>query len=538
MNWKIIWELVKINILYSNPQTLTALKKKQERKPNKKFSAYKSMFQQQAIMIAVFMVIYLFMFVGMDFARYPGYFSFYVAIFFVMATISAFTAMYTIFYESNDVKLYVYLPVKSSELYVAKIISSLGMGSVFLMPLLSLFGIAYWQIAGAFVAIPLAILLFAILLVSSMTLALYLNSLIGRVIVRSPKRKLISTALMFLSTFGAVGLIFYLNATNQTRMVEEGVISDRGIVPYFRGFHDVVVAPWGLNALLNFWLPLLVLVLLIVGIITYIMPNYYQEALYVNAKSQARRIRKPKETIDASLSKVMIRHHLSTLQNATLLTQTYLMPLIFAVSFVMPMAINGSNFSTMITPDYFGIALLVGMILGSMCSTPTSFLGVGISLERENYTFFKSLPLNFKRFLHQKFLVLLGLQVIIPVLVYAGLGLVVLKFHPILVVSFVLGFILMASLQGEFVYRRDYKLLDLKWQDVTQLFTRGAGQWTMMAFMFGNLIFGGIVVAIAIFASIITKNPLAVNSAVTIASVLLLGLTQLFVNKIFWKQLG
>lgn len=154
--------------------------------------------------------------------------------------LSAFTAMYTIFYESNDVKLYVYLPVKSSELYVAKIISSLGMGSVFLMPLLSLFGIAYWQIAGAFVAIPLAILLFAILLVSSMTLALYLNSLIGRVIVRSPKRKLISTALMFLSTFGAVGLIFYLNATNQTRMVEEGVISDRGIVPYFRGFHDVV----------------------------------------------------------------------------------------------------------------------------------------------------------------------------------------------------------------------------------------------------------------------------------------------------------
>ena len=74
MNWKIIWELVKINILYSNPQTLTALKKKQERKPNKKFSAYKSMFQQQAIMIAVFMVIYLFMFVGMDFARYPYYF--------------------------------------------------------------------------------------------------------------------------------------------------------------------------------------------------------------------------------------------------------------------------------------------------------------------------------------------------------------------------------------------------------------------------------------------------------------------------------
>ena len=40
MNWSTVWELIKINILYSSPQSVTAAKRKQERKPSKGFSAY------------------------------------------------------------------------------------------------------------------------------------------------------------------------------------------------------------------------------------------------------------------------------------------------------------------------------------------------------------------------------------------------------------------------------------------------------------------------------------------------------------------
>lgn len=116
MNWSTIWELIKINILYSNPQSLTALKKKQEKAPKENFKAYKSMIRQQALMIALFLVIYIFMFMGVDFSQYPGLLSLYIAIFFVMATVNAFTAMYAVFYESNDVKLYVHLPIRSEEL--------------------------------------------------------------------------------------------------------------------------------------------------------------------------------------------------------------------------------------------------------------------------------------------------------------------------------------------------------------------------------------------------------------------------------------
>ena len=139
MNWSIIWELVKINILYSNPQNVTAVKRKQEKNPQKKISAYKSVIRQQIFLVLLFAVIYVFMFASLNFKYYPGYFTFYTAIFFIMATLNAFSAIYSIFYESDDVELYAHLPIKSSELYLAKVISSFGMGLTFLTPLLSLF---------------------------------------------------------------------------------------------------------------------------------------------------------------------------------------------------------------------------------------------------------------------------------------------------------------------------------------------------------------------------------------------------------------
>lgn len=538
MNWKTIWELTKINILYSNPQTLTALKKKQKRNPKKKFSAYKSMIQQQLLLIVLFTVIYLSMFIGMDFSHYPGFFSFYVATFFIMATISAFTSMYTIFYESGDVKLYVHLPIKPSELYVAKIISSLGMGSVFLMPLLSLFFIAYWQIVGIVLAIPITLVLFLVLLMSSMVISLYLNSLIGRIIVRSQRRKLISTALMFVSTFGAIGLILYLNMTNQSRLMEEGNLLDRVAIPYFRGYHDIVQEPVGISSLVNFWLPLLFIIALIIGIVKYVMPHYYHEVLYVNTKTQSSKKKVVRDFKETSLNKILIRHHLSTLQNATLLTQTYLMPLVYAVIFITPSLANDSDLSKIITADYFGSALLVGIVLGSMCSMPSSFLGVGLSLEKDNFVSFKALPLNFKYFLKQKFVILFLLQACIPVLVYGCLGFFILKLSPVIVIAFLLGLVLMTSIQGQFMYRRDYKLLDLKWQDITQLFSRGGGQWTMFGLMMGNLIGGVSLVVLALVASFATGNPFAVSSAVTIIIIVLALISQLVLNKVFWKKIS
>ncbi|HEL0022931.1 TPA: ABC transporter permease [Streptococcus equi subsp. zooepidemicus] len=540
MNWSTIWELVKINILYSNPQSLTALKKKQEKAPKENFKAYKSMIRQQALMIALFLVIYIFMFMGVDFSQYPGLLSLYIAIFFVMATVNAFTAMYAVFYESNDVKLYVHLPIRSEELFIAKLISSLGMGSIFLMPLLSLFVIAYWQIIGNALAIVLAFILFVVLFVSSIVFALYLNAWIGRIILRSSKRKLVSAVLMFASTFGALGLIVFLNMTNNQRMMADQAFSDRPLIPYFRGSYDVVVAPLSSQALLNFWLPLLLVMLMLYGLVRRIMPAYYRETLYVGGKAKNAAVARKAAASDRqqSLQRLLTKHHLATLQNATLLTQTYLMPLIYVMIFITPSVTSGAQFSSYITDEYFGIALLVGVLLGSICTVPTSFVGVGISLEKDNFTFIKTLPISLKGFLLNKFRLLIGLQILAPLVVYALIGLFVLGFHPVIVLSFSLGFVLMGIIQGQLMFRRDYRMLDLKWQDVTQLFTRGNSQWFMLGLMFGDLIVGGFLIVLAIMCVTISQQPLLVSIAVSLILLSCLLFAQLWLQRSFWKNLN
>ncbi|HEP1429680.1 TPA: ABC transporter permease [Streptococcus pyogenes] len=539
MNWSTIWELIKINILYSNPQSLANLKKRQEKHPKENFKAYKSMMRQQALMIAMFLVIYLFMFIGVDFSHYPGLFSFDVAMFFIMSTLTAFSSLYTIFYESNDLKLYIHLPVTSEELYIAKIVSSLGMGAVFLMPLISLLLIAYWQLLGNPLSILVAIVLFLVLLVSSMVLAIYINAWVGKIIVRSRKRKLISTIMMFVSTFGAFVLIFAINISNNKRTMTDGVFTDYPTIPYFKGFYDVVQAPFSTAALLNFWLPLLLILAMVYGIVTKVMPTYYREAFYISNENKVKQTKKPvnRPHQNQSLAQLLRKHHLLTLQNATLLTQTYLMPLMYVMLFIGPSLSRGTGFFKHISPDYFGVALLFGVSLGVMCATPTSFIGVGISLEKDNFTFIKSLPITLKKFLLDKFCLLVGLQLIVPMVIYLVFGLFVLHLHPLLTIAFCLGYALSLIVQGEFMYRRDYRLLDLKWQDMTQLFTRGNGQWLTMGLIFGNLIVTGVVGFGAVIIANIIQQPLLISVLLSCLTLMVLGIAHLWIQKTFWQSL-
>ena len=43
MNWNHVWELFKINLLYANPQAVTSLQKRQEKKKKANFSIVNAM---------------------------------------------------------------------------------------------------------------------------------------------------------------------------------------------------------------------------------------------------------------------------------------------------------------------------------------------------------------------------------------------------------------------------------------------------------------------------------------------------------------
>ena len=234
---------------------------------------------------------------------------------------------------------------------------------------------------------------------------------------------------------------------------------------------------------------------------------------------------------------MMLHHHLSTLQNATLLTQTYLMPLIYVVVFLTPMLTNGFTLAKVPT-DYFGIALLVGVILGTTCAMPTTLLGVGISLEKENYNFLRSLPLNFKAFLVQKFVVLAGLQALVPAVIYLVVGLFLVHLNVFLMLAFLVGLCAMIAIQGQLMYWRDYKNLNLLWQDVTQLFNRHSGQWLALAIMMAAyLLGGGLAVGLVIIGNI-TQQVLLINMTLTIVLLVLAIIAQILISHKFWKKIS
>ena len=49
MNWNHVWELFKINLLYANPQAVTNLQKRQEKKKKANFSIVNAMLRQQLL---------------------------------------------------------------------------------------------------------------------------------------------------------------------------------------------------------------------------------------------------------------------------------------------------------------------------------------------------------------------------------------------------------------------------------------------------------------------------------------------------------
>ncbi|AEF24717.1 ABC transporter permease protein [Streptococcus parauberis KCTC 11537] len=276
-----------------------------------------------------------------------------------------------------------------------------------------------------------------------------------------------------------------------------------------------------------------------IGIVKNIMPRYFQEALYsapkVNDSTKKKVVKR--NYSGESLKQVMIRHHLGSIQNAVLITQTYIMPFIFIVSLAVPLLRSGTNLSHFLSPSYFGLAFIAGLMLAVMGTGPATFLGVGISLEKENFTFIKALPFNMKNFILQKFTVLYLAQVSVPILFYLILSLFVLKLNIFITLMFALGYMIQAWIQGQFMFKRDYDNLNLHWQDISQLFTRGNSQWLMMGIMMGAMIFGSALIGLMIFLSFYLKQALIINLTFFIISVSILSISQFIIKVKFWDKL-
>ena len=202
----------------------------------------------------------------------------------------------------------------------------------------------------------------------------------------------------------------------------------------------------------------------------------------------------------------------------------------------MVMMGGGAVFLKDLGPDYFGLLLLIGMAFGFFSAQPTSFLGVATSLEGTNFDFIRSLPINTGDYLRQKFWLFYSLQVGISLLL-GGLGLLFLaQLHPVLVLSFILGFLVSTYLLGGYFFERDLKLLELNWQEVTQLFNRGGGQWLFVGIFIFTLIVAALLGGIVFFVSKVWIA-FAVNAITAVVLTLVALMVYIFGDRKRWKRI-
>ncbi|AND78801.1 hypothetical protein [Streptococcus pantholopis] len=535
-----VWELFKVNLLYSDPQSVIRLRNKQKQKPKESFSIYKGLLWQQGL-LTVFFTFFNFIYITrLDFIGLPSLFSFYLAIYGLLALAFSFSTMYAVFYQSNDVKLYAHLPVKAGELYLAKILASMGLSLMPLMTILLILVLAYWQLLDPPFALLVAAVNFAVIFISCMVLSLVINSFVGRRIARSRLKKLNFTILMSLTAFVSLGLVFYLFIVNQQPLVDSSgnltrVSDPYFIYPYFRGFYDVVQDPFSSASLLHYWLPLLAVFFLLIYLVGKLIPRYFEDSLYQNQEQISK---KNKPFKDLSSRQLLIRHHLMTIiQNAALLINSFLLPLTFFAIFSIPYLLGRIVSADFLTADYSGLAILAGVVAGISCVMPTSLLAVGMSLEKENFTLFKALPLKFKDFIWQKFLVLWAVQVSVPLLFFLLFLLFLPKISFFIAFFFVLGFLLATFIQGQFMYRRDYNNLLLNWQDISQLFQRSRSRFLVVVLTLLDFFLGLITIAIALVLSL-AFNSSAVSLFIIILILLLAGLLQYHLVRTFWRKLS
>ncbi|HEM3696173.1 TPA: permease [Streptococcus suis] len=534
MNKSIIWELIKINILYSNPQLLANIKKKQNKNKNGRFSAYRSVLIQQVFLILMMAILYSAFFLGIDYKQSPGFFSLQLALFTIIAIVYGFSGFFSVFYDSKDTKLYLALPLKPQEVFVAKMLSAQGMVLPFLMPCLALLVITYLQIGGPALSL-LAIPSFVILWLLVNVINLIVMHFIGEILTKSPRKTMISTILMTGSSLLAFGALMFLQSQQRVSL-ESGGFVDFPKLPVFVGFHYLASQPFSVGTILHFLLPLVLLVALIGYSFKTVIPNYFKQVLAIENASSQKRQTKPAK-IPANLNQALVRHHLSTLKDSNLMVQTLIQPIIMGVALFPSFGqLTENDGLSSIGSDYFGIALLAGCLLGSMFAGATTFIGVAMSLEKENYHFIRTLPINFKQFTIQKFWVIAAVQFIFPTLLYLVLALVVMKVNLVLALFFIIGIIIAALITGQVYYWRDQRLLMLNWQNSNQLFGRGAGQWLIAGSILLTMFIGVILMIISVMTAS-TIGATYVSSGLVSLIVVVSALIQFMLYKFYWQKL-
>ena len=525
MRLKVIKKLVDINILYSSQEAnLANLRKKQANNPGKKVNVSARVLSSYIFFSLLMLIFFSIIAIHFPFEEMPIYFSFMVAILLVVAFSTSFTAFYNVFYESKDLASYRPYAFKESEIIIAKGLSVLLPALTGILPIPAYFLALYIRLAPSlWLGLPLMLLSLALLFVSVTLVMVVAVHFLAQTTVFRKYQSIFSNVMIGIGVLIPLIFVFFLQSTS-------GVIVDRvrdiPLLLYpIHLFYKIAVEPFSKEAILGLlaWIGLTLFLLYLTK--KKVLPHFY-DVILLNSEEKVKKERRSKERISTTkkgLFRMALRCHLSLLGQGTgvitvLFTSAFL-PYLMMISLISK--IRDSQIVPDVHPPYWLPLFFVGVHIAVLNNNITSLPSIGLSLERENFHFLKSLPFDFARYLKIKFWILVVVQSLLPILILLGislyLGLPILSMIYLLVAWFLASVILSCH-----HYFKDFKNLSTNWGSITELLNRSNGIVATVLMV----IYSVILVALVI-GSIFLVRPLSPILAISLgvgALILLLAL--------------
>ncbi len=499
MRWKHLSELIKVNLIYSNPQVVDKKRKQEAEGKGSRLSVPMTVISQSALLLFLFGLIYSMMISSIDFVSYPGYFTFYTLTFISMAMLHGFYIIYNLLYESKDLQHYLPLPFTGAEIFLAKIVVIIITVIPYMVPSFTVFfnlGVDAGRsiLMNILLSFVTFILTFAVVLL----VAISFIHLISQLSIFQKHKKIMITGLYTISTLGMVAAILILSNSSTEAMAFGIVMPDYPVIPFLHYLHVILLDPTSSAGLIGSGAWMLLLVLLLLFVYKVVIPSVYASQEEIRTPSKVTKKAKPINEEAKTIKQILLKYNFNLIQENTLIMQYMSANIIIPIMMLGSLMTNSFDLSGLDVNLWWGVLFFVGFLYAFMTLSPMSIVGVIISLDRNNFLFIKSLPFSLVFYLKSKFWFAVVIQLILPLIISTGLMLWI-KLPVVLIVLFLLGLFVGVYFLSERYFIKDYRSLNLDWQNITELFTRGGSNFLQGIRIFVTLFAGVLLVVGAVF---------------------------------------
>ena len=520
MRLKVIKKLVDINILYSSQEAnLANLRKKQAKNPGKKVNVSARVLSSYIFSSLLMLLMFINIAFRFPFEEIPSFFSSMVAILLVLAFSTSFTAFYNVFYESKDLASYRPYAFKESEIIIAKGLSVLLPALTGIVPILAYFLVLYIRLAPTlWLGLPLMLLSLALLFVSVTLVMVVAVHFLAQTAVFRKYQSIFANVMIGIGVITPLLFVFFLQSTS-------GDIVDRvrDIPPLLYPIHlfyKIAVEPFSTEAILGLlaWIGLTLFLLYLTK--KKVLPRFY-DIILLNSEEKVIKERRSKEGISTTKKgffRMVLRYNLSLLgQGAGVITVLFtsaFFPYIMMIGLISK--IRDSQLVPDIHPPYWLALFFVGVFIAVLNNNITSLPSIGLSLERENFDFLKSLPFDFARYVKVKFWIIFAVQSFLPILALLGLSLYL--GLPIFSMLYLLvAWIFASVILSCHHYFKDVKNLSTNWISITDLVNRSNGIVTMvLLFIYSAILIAFVIGSLFLVQSLSTILAISLGVGVLI----------------------